>query len=114
MKIVIDIPDRVYSYIKKEWADISPEFDSPINHVMQGIKNGTLLPDTVDHYNAVVYMQGVSDGLNADKLRGKWISEYVEEMGMKTLVCSKCHYPMGQVRDCFCANCGADMKGEEV
>lgn len=48
-----------------------------------------------------------------ERPKGKWINEYVEDMGVKTLVCSECHYPMGQVRDCFCANCGADMRGNE-
>ena len=46
-----------------------------------------------------------------ERPKGKWIREYVEYMGMTTLVCSECHYPMGQVRDCFCANCGAQMEG---
>lgn len=42
MQIVIDIPEMAYSYIKREWVE--NDFDSPINHAMNGIKNGMPLP----------------------------------------------------------------------
>ena len=42
MQIVIDIPEKVYSYIKREWVE--NDFDSPMNNAMNGIKNGTPLP----------------------------------------------------------------------
>lgn len=42
MQVVIEIPEKVYSYIKREW--IEDDFDSPLNHVMNGVKNGIPLP----------------------------------------------------------------------
>ena len=41
-EIVIKIPDKVYDYVNREW--IESDFDSPLNHVMNGVKNGTELP----------------------------------------------------------------------
>ena len=43
MQVVIDIPEKVYSYIKREWVE--NDFDSPMNNAMNGIKNGTPLPE---------------------------------------------------------------------
>ena len=42
MKLVIDIPDKVYTYIQREWEEY--DFDSVVNHALNGIKNGTPLP----------------------------------------------------------------------
>ena len=42
MQIVIEIPEKVYSYIKREW-EIN-DGDSPLNHVFNGVKNGIVLP----------------------------------------------------------------------
>ena len=42
MQIVIKIPEKVYSYIKLEWVE--DDFDSPLNHVMNGVKNGIPIP----------------------------------------------------------------------
>ena len=41
-EIVIKIPDKVYDYVSREW--IESDFDSPLNHVMNGVKNGIELP----------------------------------------------------------------------
>ncbi len=41
-EIIIKIPDKVYDYVNREW--IESDFDSPLNHVMNGVKNGTELP----------------------------------------------------------------------
>lgn len=41
-EIVIKIPDKVYDYVRREWVE--SDFDSPLNHVMNGVKNGTELP----------------------------------------------------------------------
>ena len=43
MKLVIDIPENVYDWIKQEWVD-NPEFDSVLNQVMRAILNGVPLP----------------------------------------------------------------------
>ena len=42
MKLVIDIPEKVYTWIQREW--VKCDFDSVINHALNGIKNGTPLP----------------------------------------------------------------------
>lgn len=42
MKLIIDIPEKVYAYIQSEWEEY--DFDSVINHSLNGIKRGTLLP----------------------------------------------------------------------
>lgn len=41
-EIVIKIPNKVYDYVRREWVE--SDFDSPLNHVMNGVKNGTELP----------------------------------------------------------------------
>lgn len=43
MKIVIDIPENVYKYLKQEWVKV-PEDDSVINQIMHGILHGIVLP----------------------------------------------------------------------
>lgn len=43
MEILIDIPEKVYTYIQREWEEY--DFDSVLNHVMNGIKRGTPLPE---------------------------------------------------------------------
>ena len=42
-EIVIKIPDKVYDYVSREW--VKSDFDSPLNHVMNGVKNGKVLPE---------------------------------------------------------------------
>lgn len=87
-KLVIDIPDRVYSYIQEEWADISPEFDSPINHVMQGIKNGTPYKE---------------------RRKGKWI-DYQDEGFVECPFCEStttCEDNKDELHYCF--SCGAEL-----
>lgn len=42
MQVVIDIPEKAYSYIKREWVE--NDFDSPMNHAMNCIKKSTPLP----------------------------------------------------------------------
>ena len=41
MKLVIDIPEKVYTCIQREWKEY--DFDSVVNHALNGIKNGTPL-----------------------------------------------------------------------
>lgn len=43
MEIVIEIPDKVYIYVEREWEE--SEFDSVISHIFNGIKNGVVLPE---------------------------------------------------------------------
>ena len=44
MKIVIDIPDEVYSYIDRECKELDDGCDSIINHLIHGVLYGTVLP----------------------------------------------------------------------
>lgn len=44
MKIVIDINENIYKYLKQEWVKV-PEDDSVINQIMYGILNGAVLPN---------------------------------------------------------------------
>ena len=60
MKMVIDIPEEMFEKANNYSLQM---IDLPT--LSLAITGGTPLPDTVDHYNAVVYMQGVADGLNA-------------------------------------------------
>ena len=41
MKLLIDAPEKLYTYIQKEWVET--DFDSPLAHAMNGIFNGTPL-----------------------------------------------------------------------
>ena len=45
MKIVIDIPDKVYSYIRQECTVLDDGYDSPINHMVHSILHGVVLPE---------------------------------------------------------------------
>ena len=42
MKMVINIPDNVYGWIKREWP--RDNTDSPLNHICNAILDGTPLP----------------------------------------------------------------------
>lgn len=42
MQIVIDIPEKAYTYIKREWEGF--DYDSPVVHVFNGVKNGVVIP----------------------------------------------------------------------
>lgn len=44
MKVVIDINENVYKYLKQEWVKV-PNDDSVINQIMHGILHGTILPE---------------------------------------------------------------------
>ena len=58
MKIVIDIPENVYKYLKQEWVKV-PEDDSVINQIMYGILYGIVLPkghgDLIDRSKLAYY-----------------------------------------------------------
>lgn len=43
MKIVIDIPEGIYSYVNTQWKDI-PKNDSPISILCNAVIDGTPLP----------------------------------------------------------------------
>ena len=59
MQIVIDIPEKAYTYIKREWEVF--DYDSPLVHVFNGVKNGVVIP------------KGHGRLIDAEKLRSKWI-----------------------------------------
>ena len=44
MKIVIDIPEKVYSHLKTEYDKVTPEVDTSIIYLMKSIIDGTVLP----------------------------------------------------------------------
>lgn len=43
MKLIINIPDEIYSYVNTQWRDI-PKIDSPISIICNAIIDGTPLP----------------------------------------------------------------------
>ena len=43
MKLVIDIPEEIYSYVNTQWRDV-PKNDSPISIMCNAIIDGTPLP----------------------------------------------------------------------
>lgn len=80
MKLIIDIPENVYKYLKQEWVKV-PEDDSVINQIMHGILHGTpyeeptqgdlisretlkrLIEDKIDHIPADDYDEGWNGAL---------------------------------------------------
>jgi len=42
-KMLIEIPDKTYNYFRREWEKSS--FDSPLNNLVNGLFDGTLIPD---------------------------------------------------------------------
>ena len=44
MKIVIDIPEKVYSRLKTEYDKATPEVDTSIIYLMKSVIDGTVLP----------------------------------------------------------------------
>ena len=43
MQIVINIPEKIYTYIKREWT--VTDFDSPATHIFNGVKTGAVLSE---------------------------------------------------------------------
>lgn len=72
MKLVIDIPKEIYSYVNTQWRDI-PKNDSPISIMCNAIIDGTLLPKghgdlkDADIYKAEVYKY-IAENKNSDDL----------------------------------------------
>lgn len=58
MEIVINIPEKVYSYVNTQWRDI-PKNDSPISIMCNAVIDGTPLPkghgDLVDRNDLLEY-----------------------------------------------------------
>lgn len=45
MKLVIDIPDKIYSFITTECNDVTiSENEAPFEYIIRGIIDGTVLP----------------------------------------------------------------------
>lgn len=59
MKIVIDIPEKVYSYLKTEYDKVTPEVDTSIIYLMKSVIDGIVLPqehgDLIDRDKLVYY-----------------------------------------------------------
>ena len=99
MKIVIEIPDKVYSYITKQLSGLKDDnSDSILLHLVKGVINGTVL---------------LNDRGNTE---GEWIKDYSHYR------CSNCgkeapyiypneHERFVEIKSKFCPNCGADMRG---
>ncbi len=73
MKIIIDIPEKVYTYIQREWKEY--DFDSVVNHALNGIKNGTPLPNVHGRLLVVSEDRLRENQINLDWSCQKWISE---------------------------------------
>lgn len=67
MRIVIDIPENVYKYLKQEWVKV-PEDDSVINQIMHGILHGTVLPKG---HGALIDEHNLLDKWNNLSVRGR-------------------------------------------
>lgn len=82
MQIVIEIPEKIYSYITTQWRDV-PKNDSPISIICNAIIDGTPLPkghgDLVDRdainnrfYNIWKELESYSNQPTYKKLLDKW------------------------------------------
>ena len=58
MEIVINIPEKIYSYVNTQWKDI-PKNDSPISILCNAVIDGTPLPkghgDLIDRNDLLEY-----------------------------------------------------------
>lgn len=63
MKLVINIPEEIYSYVNSQWRDI-PKNDSPISILCNAVIDGTPLP------------KGYGDLKDADRLLDSFFYEY--------------------------------------
>ena len=83
MKIVIDIPEEIYSYINSQWKDIPKINNSPINIICKAIIDSTPLPkrhgDLVDRdaindrfYNIWKELESYSNKPTYKKLLDRW------------------------------------------
>jgi len=76
MRVVIEIPDKVYTYVKRGWEE--SKFDSVISHVFNGIINGVVLPE---HHGRLID----ADALREDFKASKKIS-FAERMNISCIV----------------------------
>lgn len=44
MKLVIEIPDEVYTFIRNVWKDVEPDKRSPFSELCKAVENGKPLP----------------------------------------------------------------------
>lgn len=44
MKLVIDIPDEVYTFIRNVWKDVESDKRSPFSELCKAVENGKPLP----------------------------------------------------------------------
>ena len=96
MKIVIDIPEEIYSFINTQWNDVPKINDSPINIICKAIVDSTPL---------------------TERPKGKWIDICVIKAfhydGEPRVRCSRCGNEEEWSSN-YCPNCGAEMnEGEE-
>lgn len=110
MKIVIDISNEGYDWIKNGFPD-----DEDKEFLIKAVKNGTVIPPTVKPKKAKVgelidaYTKGFDTGVEiarSARLKGEWIKATNEFLNWE---CSFCHQPH-DFRDNFCPKCGADMR----
>lgn len=82
MKIVINIPEEIYSYVNTQWKDI-PKNDSPISIICNAVIDGVPLPkghgDLVDRdaindrfYNIWKELESYSNKPTYKKLLDRW------------------------------------------
>lgn len=90
MKLIIDIPDTTYAFVKQlQWISTGRGNCKTIQHtVINAIKFGVKQP------------------------QGKWIFNKEMSVTCSLWNCSVCNRLNGNDSFNFCPNCGADMRGE--
>ena len=125
-----------YQRLKKEWHKLVkltyPIFEeySKLKKQQSGSAEGEYIKkeDALNkveelkkiHFDRVVVLNKVSDGLNGlptysfpDREKGEWKKIWRDDCECSEYVCSKCDCGEDYVTD-FCPNCGADMRGDKA
>ena len=105
IELVIKIQEKAYSYIKREWVE--NDFDSPMNHSMNAIKNGMPLPKgywTIKQYLVPIKNEQVPTiehrSLSIEPTACKIVYTYTHSSCKSEEYLNKSNY---------CPNCGAKM-----
>lgn len=125
MKIVIDISDDDYEYIKLLHEGLT-DYQTTLK-LYRAVKNGKPLPkghgrlidadalgneiDTwgLNDYYKYDFLEAIDNAPTVERPHGEWLHPYVTDIACE---CSICHVQMPTYRFNFCPNCGADMRKE--
>lgn len=122
MKLVIDIPDEGYDWIKNGFPNNEDE-----KFLIKAVKNGTPLFDMTYEQISDAFFNAIANYLEERYKRptGEWVgtNEYIQHLEKTTgekytvafnmLFCNNCWEtpePYSKKRTNFCPNCGADMR----